>query len=548
MASFFRDLPSRSLVFLLLAGFALVAVFTYLIVRTALFFLSDYLWFEKALALALLLAEGFILVHGVGYFLNLLHLLGEKKVLDRRTMLPPPLTEFPPIAVLVPSYHEPPSVLENTLTCFYNLTYPNKRLYLLDDTRYDLPGRDPDQMAAYRRQIDELAARLGVHVFRRRWRGAKAGIINDFLDFLDGHPPEGATLTTNGPRPPEPEKYLVVFDADMNPLPGFAEPLVAMMEQNPRLAFIQTPQYYSNFETNRVAHAAGMQQAVFYEYICEGKSLKDAMFCCGTNVIFRREALMDVGKFDEQSVTEDFATSLRFHQRGWSSAYRNFVSAFGMGPEDLGGFFKQQFRWALGTTGLFRRILAEWWAHPRQLSAYKWWEYFLSGTHYFIGWALFVMFLCPVLYLLFEVPSYFAWPGFYFLFFTPYIILSMTTFFWTLTHRKYRLSEAVRGQLLLAISFPVYMRASLQGLLGIRGTFQVTPKAGSVALPLTQLWPQLTLATLSFVAAVWGANRLWFERQESAAILANMFWCLCHSIILYSVLYFNDPDRLRSSP
>ncbi len=545
MADLFRDLPSRSLFFLFLAGFALVSVFSYLFARTAFFLLADYLWYEKALALALLLAEGFILVHGVGYFLNLLHLLGEKKLLDRRTMLPPPLAEFPPIAVVVPSYKEPLSVLENTLTCFYNLTYPNKRLYLLDDTRYDLPGQDPQQMAAYRRQVDELAASLGVHVFRRRWRGAKAGILNDFLDYLAGTPPEGSTLDLHGPRPAETEKYLLVFDADMNPLPGFAEPLVSMMEQNPRLAFIQTPQYYSNFETNRVAHAAGMQQAVFYEYICEGKSLKDAMFCCGTNVIFRREALMDVGKFDEHSVTEDFATSLRFHQHGWSSAYRNFVSAFGMGPEDLGGFFKQQFRWALGTTGLFRRILAEWWANPRQMTTYKWWEYLLSGTHYFIGWALFVMFLCPILYLLFEVPSYFAWPGFYFLFFTPYIILSMTTFFWTLTHRKYRLGEAIRGQLLLAASFPVYMKASLQGFLGIRGTFQVTPKAGGVALPLSGLWPQLTMATLSFVAAVWGANRLWFEREEWAAILANMFWCLYHSFILYSVLYFNDPASMK---
>jgi cellulose synthase (UDP-forming) len=545
MGDLMRSLPSRSLVFLMLAGLALMSVFAYLFVRTTLFLISDYLWFEKALALALLLAEGFILMHGVGYFINLLHLLREKKVLDRRTMLPLPLTEFPSIAVAVASYKEPLPVLENTLTCFYNLSYPNKHLYLLDDTRYDFPGQDPDQMQAYREQIDDLAGSLGVHVFRRRWRGAKAGLINDFLDFLVGTPPEGAALIEHGSRSASPEPYLLVFDADMNPLPGFAEPLVSLMEQNPKLAFIQTPQYYSNFETNRVAHAAGMQQAVFYEYICEGKSLKDAMFCCGTNVIFRREALMEVGKFDETSVTEDFATSLRFHQKGWSSAYRNFVSAFGMGPEDLGGFFKQQYRWALGTVGLFRTILGEWWRDPRQLTSYTWWEYLLSGTHYFIGWALFIMLVCPVLYLLFEVPSYFAWPGFYFLFFTPYIILSMTTFFWTLTHRRYRLSEAIRGQLLLAVSFPVYMKATVQALLGIKGTFLVTPKSGSAALPLTQLWAQLTLATLSFVAVVWGANRLFFEREEMAAVFANIFWCLYHSIVLFSVLYFNDPHDMK---
>ncbi len=185
----------------------------------------------------------------------------------------------------------------------------------------------------------------------------------------------------------------------MNPFPEFVEPLAARMEANPKLAFIQTPQYYTNFDSNRIAHASGLQQAVFYEYICEGKSLTDAMFCCGTNVIFRREALMDVGGFDETSVTEDFATSLKFHLKGWRSAYIGKVMAFGMGPEDLGGFFKQQFRWALGTVGLFRTVLGFFLRHPKQLVFVKWWEYFLSSTHYFIGLVFLILVLCPLLYM-----------------------------------------------------------------------------------------------------------------------------------------------------
>ena len=41
----------------------------------------------------------------------------------------PELTEYPPVAVVVSSYKEPLSVIEDTLTCFYNMTYPNKQLY-----------------------------------------------------------------------------------------------------------------------------------------------------------------------------------------------------------------------------------------------------------------------------------------------------------------------------------------------------------------------------------------------------------------------------------
>jgi cellulose synthase (UDP-forming) len=321
------------------------------------------------------------------------------------------------------------------------------------------------------------------------------------------------------------------------------EPLVALMEANPQLAFIQTPQYYSNFEYNRVARAAGLQQVIFYEYICEGKGIEDAMFCCGTNVVFRREALVGVGGFDESSVTEDFATSLKFHMQGWSSAYLNKVCAFGLGPEDLGGYFKQQFRWALGTVGLFRTILKEFLRHPGKLSPAKWWEYFLSGTWYFIGWVFCVMAFSPVIYLFFGIPQYFAYPEIYFSVFLPYFFLSMAMFIGTMRLRGYKSKEVFQGMLLNAISFPVFMKASALAMCGVKGSFTVTPKGQSNVIPLTSLWFQLLTLTGCFTAVVWGLLRLYFEREPFLAILVNMIWCLYNGFMFSTVFYFNYPEE-----
>ena len=520
----------------------MVVIFGYLIVRTGLFIIAPLLWQEKIVAFLLLCAECFILVHSFGYFLNIYHVA--TRAAKPVPAAAPPLTTYPPVAIIVSSFKEPLRVVEDTLICFYNLTYPNKHLCFLDDTRYDTAWDTEENMAAYRRDIDDLCQRLEINLFRRKWHGAKAGMINDFLQFIDGKQVEGFQFHHfAGDTRKEKEKYIIVFDADMNPIPDFVEPLVAMMENNQKLAFIQTPQYYSNFEFNRVARASGLQQAVFYEYICEGKSMQDAMFCCGTNVIFRREALMDVGGFDESSVTEDFATSLKFHARNWSSAYVNRVCAFGMGPEDLGGYFKQQFRWALGTVGLFRTILGQFLRNPTQLTAAKWWEYFLSGTHYFVGWVFLVMVVCPVLYLFLEVPSFFARPEIYFLVFVPYIILTLTMFIGTMSQRKYRLKDLFQGLLLNAISFPVYMKASTLAMFGFRGTFGITPKGKSNALPLSGLWPQLFIAIACLGAVVWGLHRLYYERQPAAAIVVNSFWCLYHFVILSTIIYFNHPKE-----
>lgn len=538
----------NTLLFTALTG-AMFAVFAYLIVRTSLFFLADYHWYEKVLALILLLAEMFTMLHALGYFLNIRHVLRREGKPFISPDNVPELKSHPSVAIVVSSYHEPLEVIEDTLICFRNLTYPNKHIYFLDDTRYDRGG-DAEQMAAYRKDVDDLCKDIGVNLFRRRWRGAKAGMINDFLAYLDGNPPEGFEFVSfeEGPvvRGEEAEKYIVVFDADQNPLPDFAEPLIAFMEDKPELAFIQTPQYYTNFETNRVARGAGLQQAVFYEYISEGKSLQDAMFCCGTNVIFRRAALMDVGGFDESSVTEDFATSLKFHEKGWRSAYLNKVCAFGMGPEDLGGYFRQQFRWALGTVGLFRQIVGKFVRNPGMLPPAKWWEYMLSGTHYFVGWVLFAMLICPAAYLYANVPSYFVRPEIYFLFFFPYIMLTVMLFIYTMSQRKYGLKDLALGILLQAITFPVYMRASLLGLLGVRGTFGITPKGGANSLPLRGLWPQLLMALLCVGAVVWGGMRLYYERSVPLAVLTNSFWCAYHFLVLCSVFYFNYPVEKRS--
>jgi len=522
----------------------MLAIYAYLMVRTALFFTAPYFWYEKLFAFLLLGAETFVLLHSFGYFLNLYHVLGRQGSPPILTPAASQLEVYPPVAIIVSSFKEPLSVVEDTLTCFYNLTYPNKHLYFLDDTRYDTAWDTAERMQAYRESIDALCQRIEINLCRRKWRGAKAGMINDFLDFIEGSPKEGFSFQLfGGKERAEKEKYILVFDADMNAFPDMVEPLVAIMENNPRLAFVQTPQYYSNFEFNRVARASGLQQAVFYEYICEGKSVQDAMFCCGTNVIFRREALADVGGFDESSVTEDFATSLKFHMRQWHSAYVNRVLAFGMGPEDLGGYFKQQFRWSLGTVGLFRQIIGKFLQGPASLPVSKWWEYFLSGTHYFVGWVFFIMAYCPILYLYFDVPSFFARADIYFLIYMPYAILTLSIFIGTMRQRGYSPFNLVQGVLLNAISFPVYMRASLLAMLGVRGTFGITPKGESHALPLYRLWPQIVTAILCFGAVVWGMNRLYYEREPAMAILVNSIWCLYHFSILSAVLYFNHPEE-----
>jgi cellulose synthase (UDP-forming) len=535
--------PSKKIFFLSLVGITILTIFSYFFVRVFLVLTSPLYWYEIFLSFLLLFAEAFIITHTLGYLLNLFRVLKETSSFTT-TIKKPCLTTFPPVAIAVASYKEPLEILRETLICFYNLTYPNKHLYFLDDTRYELPWDTEENKLKYRESINQLCKLYEVNLFRAKWHGAKAGMINDFTQFLSGEIRSDFEYTHYSKyKSPEPEKYLIIFDADMNPFPDFVEYIVDIMEKQPDVAFVQTPQYYTNFGFNRVARAAGLQQAIFYEYICEGKNLQGAMFCCGTNVIFRLKALKSIGGFDESSVTEDFATSLNFHKEGWKSVYLNKVSAFGLGPEDLGGFFKQQYRWARGTLGVFTKLPKAFILNFRQYTIGQWWEYFLASTHYFIGTVFFIMVLFPILYIVFNIPSYMADPEIYLGAFVPYITMSILVFILSLKKRKYPTKDILSVLLMNAVSFPVFMKAAFTALLGLKTPFGITPKEGGKALSLISLAPQVILAMLCSFTIVWGILRIYYERDPFFGIFFNVFWTVYNLLMISSVLYFNHAEE-----
>jgi len=492
-----------------MAVLALIAVIVYMVVRSALFLFAEYSSLEKFFAVILIAGEFFILVHASGYALNILFSAGIKKkypdILKNK--------EEPAVAILVAARHEPKEVLENTFIALTNLNYKNKTVYFLDDSSEE----------RYQKEADQLAKDYNLQLFRRKIRrGAKAGIVNDCLKTLR-------------------HKYVAIFDADQNPLRDFLNVLIPILENNEKLAFIQTPQFYSNIEKSPIARGAAFQQAVFYEYICEGKNTNGSMFCCGTNVVFRVKALLDVGGLDESTVTEDFATSIKLHTKGWKSLYYNHVYAFGMGPESLCAYFKQQFRWATGTISVFKKALWQFITRPFSLNLVQWWEYFLSSSYYLIGMAFFFVMICPIVYLLFRVPSFFARQGIYLMAFLPYIILSMSVFYFVLKGRRYKARDLFLGQLLGVITFSVYIRAAFCAIFGVKTTFGVTEKTGAKSISYIKLWPQITMLVLSVVAVTWGINRYIYEREP--AILVNSFWVFYQFLFLLSIFYFNREDQ-----
>lgn len=365
------------------------------------------------------------------------------------------------VDVLVPTYGEPVAVVEPTIAAATRLRGADVRVHVLDD------GEDP----AIRAAAERHGARW---VTRTRSEGAKAGAINDALPGLTGD-------------------FVVVFDSDFIADPAFLEATLGHFRDE-RVAYVQTPQYYANTGRGGVAAASWAQQALFFGAIARGKDGLGAMFCAGTNVVFRRSALVEQGGFPESSLTEDFELSIALHERGWRSAYVSKVLARGLGPEDMAAYVGQQQRWARGCLS----------AIPRALRARLPWrlklQYLLSSMFFLSGWTYLVYVLLPVIALLTgALPIDAASADQFLIHFAPYWGLAL-------------LHVAIAGKgaytfpafSLWAANFWVHVVATVLTVTRRKGSFKVTPKEGASGRQPRAVWPGLAVVSLLAGAAVYG--------------------------------------------
>lgn len=410
-----------------------------------------------------------------------------------------PITGEPPaVDVLIPVYDEPLEVVEPTLAAANELRGADVTVWLLDD------GARPEMAL--------LAGRYGSEYLRRRGRGgAKAGNLNHALK------------RTSAP-------YLVVLDCDHVPHIDFLERTLGHLEE-PDIAFVQTPQYYANAERSPVCSAAAAQQNLFFGPISRGKDGLRAMMCCGTNVVFRREALDQVDGFPETSVTEDFLLSIRLQERGWKTAYVSEVVASGLGPEDMASYISQQQRWARGCLGAIPAVLRS--RLPWRARA----QYLLSATYFLSGWTLVLYMSLPVLRLLFGIQPLASITANQFLIhFAPYYCAALAAVALagsgTYTFGAFALS---------ACNFWIHVQATISALLRRGARFVVTPKRGE-----RRRQPGAVAPALIAVGVLVGASLYGLTESRDPATLNNVAFAALHSSVL--LIGAAPALRLRRSP
>lgn len=236
---------------------------------------------------------------------------------------------WPLVSILVPCFNEE-NTIEESLFALANNPYPNKEIIAINDGSKD---HTSEKLASLIERIPSLRV----------------------LDCKDNRGKANALIL--GAHAANAE-YLVCVDADayledqaifymVANFFHFGERLGAVTG-NPRirnrdslLAKLQILEYAS------IIGAIKRTQRII------GKVLTVS----GVVVAFRKKALIDVGLWDTDMITEDIAISWKLHRRFWDIRYEPKALCWMLVPETFNGLWKQRVRWAQGGIEvLFRHV------------------------------------------------------------------------------------------------------------------------------------------------------------------------------------------------
>ena len=224
-------------------------------------------------------------------------------------------TDFPSVDVFLPCCGEDEVVLDNTFRHVSGLDWAGRlNVHVLDD------AADP--------ATEALARKWGFHYVVRANRGEwkKAGNMINAFDSTDGD-------------------YIAVFDADFAPRPDFLWETVPYMA-NPQTGVVQTAQYFDvDHRVNDFARYAGALQELFFRWIQPARDTYEAAICAGTNVVYKRAAVVAAGGFAKVPLGEDVHSGVKIWVANFRTRYVPIVLAKGLAPDTWAALTNQQYRW-----------------------------------------------------------------------------------------------------------------------------------------------------------------------------------------------------------
>ncbi|MFQ5981512.1 MAG: glycosyltransferase, partial [Candidatus Heimdallarchaeota archaeon] len=196
---------------------------------------------------------------------------------------------LPFVSILIPTRNTSLGIVLETVDGAINQNYPNEQyeVILIDNGTNQTLSKQLKQ---------ECKARDAKYVYFLNERGFKAAALNFGLQHAKG-------------------AYIAVLDADQIPVPNLLHGLVSAFD-SPDTAYTVAKVRFRNTE-GIISKANALIHMQFYEVIEVAKSRRGMTLFAGTSGCFRKDLLLEIGGFQENTLIEDIDTSTVLLHRGY---------------------------------------------------------------------------------------------------------------------------------------------------------------------------------------------------------------------------------------
>ena len=227
----------------------------------------------------------------------------------------------PFVTVMIPA-HDEEGVISSTVANILDMDYENFEVIVIDD-------RSSDNTASVIKELEKKYEKVTALIRDKDAFPGKSAVLNDALKIAKG-------------------EAILVFDADATVERDFLKKLVPQLEPKD-VGAVQARKVIRNKDYNWLTKCQSDEYSIDVHCQLSRDSVKGAVELRGNGELIKREALDDIGGWNNYTITDDLDMSTRLHIKGWDIRFCLDAVVYEEGIIYLYPLFRQRRRWLEGT-------------------------------------------------------------------------------------------------------------------------------------------------------------------------------------------------------
>lgn len=227
----------------------------------------------------------------------------------------------PFVSIMIPAHNEE-SVISDTVENILKLDYEHFEIIVIDD-------RSSDNTASVIKDLENKYNNVTAFIRPKDAFPGKSAVLNDALVCAKG-------------------EAILVFDADARVNPDFLSKLIPSLEPQD-VGAVQARKVIRNKDENILTRCQNNEMTMDTHFQVGRDSVKGAVELRGNGELIKRQALEDIGGWNNYTITDDLDMSTRLHIKGWDVRFCKDAIVYEEGIIYLWPLYRQRRRWLEGT-------------------------------------------------------------------------------------------------------------------------------------------------------------------------------------------------------